>query len=263
MNRIIVWKTPGKLLEKIFYKFSKLISNFELLNLLNMIKKLLQDLFFKIQNERDITNKTKNAISIYFVEEVVEKRFGKPNYISSKSIKGYYDKYVEERDNKSGEPSNELKGLIAKYLGYKDFFDFENNNISKINKRGDGSKVKRNSVWFVWGFLLIISTSILYYKGMFRSKDCIVWKVDHYEKIDCNSDFSITMLKNLNIKRFKKIEVSRSTLIFRNGKVVIWYGKSSKGELEYFNSPGVHPITGKQLKPMTKYMVDKYIYKKN
>ena len=35
-----------------------------------------------------------------------------------------------------------------------------------------------------------------------------------------------------------------------NNKPTIWYGKSDKGELEFFNSRGIHPATGKELKPI-------------
>ncbi len=41
--------------------------------------------------------------------------------------------------------------------------------------------------------------------------------------------------------------------------VRIWYGKNREGELEYFSSQGLHPQTGKTLKPITRYMIEKYI----
>ncbi|WP_157961207.1 hypothetical protein [Lutibacter citreus] len=46
------------------------------------------------------------------------------------------------------------------------------------------------------------------------------------------------------------------------GKPIIWYGKSINGELDYFNSRGVHPITGKELKPITEYILKQYYFQK-
>ena len=94
---------------------------------------MLEKLFTEIKNEKDNDNKTKNGISIYFVEKILEEQFKKPNYISSKTIKGYYEKYVEKRENKSGEPNSELKNIISNYLGYKNFLDFETKNLSIIS----------------------------------------------------------------------------------------------------------------------------------
>lgn len=50
-------------------------------------------------------------------------------------------------------------------------------------------------------------------------------------------------------------------LIFfdKSGNAQIWYGKNLKGELEIFTSLGLHPETGKTLKPISKYMIEKYI----
>ena len=50
-------------------------------------------------------------------------------------------------------------------------------------------------------------------------------------------------------------------LIFtsKKGDVKIWYGKNIVKELEYFSLLGVHPETGKTLKPITEYMIKKHI----
>ena len=48
----------------------------------------------------------------------------------------------------------------------------------------------------------------------FNSKDCIVWKVDHYEKASC---FTTNALDNskykINIDLFKKVTVDTSTVL--------------------------------------------------
>ena len=44
-----------------------------------------------------------------------------------------------------------------------------------------------------------------------------------------------------------------------DGSERLWYGKNKNKELEYFTAFGKHPETGKTLKPITKYMIAKYI----
>jgi hypothetical protein len=226
-----------------------------------MLKKLLNQLFDKLDNERDNDRKTKNGNAIYFVEEVLEKEYGLPNYISSRAIKGYYDKYVEGKVNNAGEPSAELKNLISKYLGYNDFLDFENNNES-IGRVTKISKLKVIKITVLITLMLIVIFGFLYYKEIFKRNNCIIWDADHYERINCEGKSQNLLLKDVDVEKFKKVKVSDTTTFFVNGHPVIWYGKSDKGKIEYFNSRGVHPITLKELKPITEHIINKYIYKK-
>ncbi|WP_456460613.1 hypothetical protein [Lutibacter sp.] len=225
-----------------------------------MLKKLFSLLFNKLENERNNDKKTKNGNAIYFVEEILEKKYGLPNYISSRSIKGYYDKYVEEKENNTGEPSAELKNLISKYLGYTNFLDFENNNISiGRSVRSPRLKIIKRAILVA---LMFITLFVFYFTGIFESNNCVVWKTDHYEKINCEGKSPNLLLQDINIEKFKKVKISDTTVFFVNNHPVIWYGKSSKGEMEYFNSRGVHPSTLKELKPITKHIINKYIYEK-
>ena len=234
-----------------------------------MLKKLLEELFEKVELENNLDNKTKNGISRFFVETVLEERYNKPNYISSRSIKGYYEKYVEKKENKSGEPNSELKNLISNYLGYTDFLDFETKNFNgstSLSKSDVINKIKNYSDTIKkWVIPIIATTSIASGIGIREliEEPCISWKTDHYEKVDCNSEFSIQMLKDLNIDNFKKVNINKIENYFINGKAVIWYGKSTNGNIDFFNSRGVHPITGKELRPITQYIIDKYIKNQN
>jgi len=58
----------------------------------------------------------------------------------------------------------------------------------------------------------------------------------------------------------KKIIVSDTTTFFEGGKAKIWYCKVGSVP-EFFDGPGFHPITGKGLRPVTDYIIDKYIIK--
>ncbi|WP_435682498.1 hypothetical protein [Nonlabens sp.] len=56
------------------------------------------------------------------------------------------------------------------------------------------------------------------------------------------------------------MNVTCDTVFFKSDNSVrFWYGKNKKKEIEYFTDLGLHPETGKTLKPITGYMIEKYI----
>ncbi|MEN9907587.1 MAG: hypothetical protein RLZZ540_728 [Bacteroidota bacterium] len=98
----------------------------------------------------------------------------------------------------------------------------------------------------------------------FSKDECMQWQADHYEIVDCEESklgianlFSKVPL-NENMLHFKKIEVCDTTTFFKHKKAVVWYSKKGN-QLEFFNAPGFNPENDKPLKPITKYMIDKYI----
>ncbi|RXP60891.1 hypothetical protein EC396_04350 [Lutibacter sp. HS1-25] len=226
-----------------------------------MLKELLHQLFVKLENEIGNNKKSKNGNAIYFVEEILENQFKKPSFISSKAIKGYYDKYVEGKENNAGEPSIELKDLISKYLGYEHFLAFETQN--KATNFFNVKKSKITLLNYSLTALLSLTLIVAFYKIYLANKndDCVIWQFNHYEKVNCDNQFAIQKPTDINIEKFNKVNVNDSTIFFINNKPIIWYGKSVKGEIEFFNARGTHPITGKELKPVTSYIINKYVYK--
>lgn len=103
----------------------------------------------------------------------------------------------------------------------------------------------------------------------FRDKNCMVWVKNHYEAVEYDVVKNTAEVSPLNqelLDNFKKITVCDTTTFFKNGDTdnpLVWYGKApDKKEYEYFNQPGLHPETGKTLRPITKYIIGKYILKK-
>lgn len=103
----------------------------------------------------------------------------------------------------------------------------------------------------------------------FPDKNCMVWVKNHYEAVEYDKVKDTAEVSPLNqgvLDNFKKITVCDTTTFFKNGDTdhpLVWYGKSTdKKEYEYFNQPGLHPETGKTLKPISKYIIGKYILKK-
>ena len=98
-------------------------------------------------------------------------------------------------------------------------------------------------------------------------KQCMQWQNDHYVEIDCNNQqnsfakFSPIIAKDENIKTLRKIDPCTVSDFFDSyGNSKVWYHKKNN-RYEYFNSDGHHPITGKDLKPVTKYIIKNQINK--
>ncbi|MFC4739028.1 hypothetical protein ACFO3U_03385 [Flavobacterium ponti] len=97
---------------------------------------------------------------------------------------------------------------------------------------------------------------------VFPTKECMQWQKDHYELVDCDikglMSFSETIPIDAHQLQLKKIKVDTNTIFFRGNEPVIFYCKVN-GELQYFNQLGNHPETGKALKPISHYIINKYI----
>lgn len=120
-------------------------------------------------------------------------------------------------------------------------------------------------------FALLVFGSLSYgiKSNFFPNKNCMVWVKNHYQAVEYDKvkdTADAIPLNQYTLDNFKKITVSDTTTFFKNGdynRPLVWYGKSSnKKEYEYFNQPGLHPETGKTLKPISRYIIKKYILSK-
>jgi len=118
------------------------------------------------------------------------------------------------------------------------------------------------------GIVAVLSLVLGYIinQAFFPDKECMQWQNDHYELVDCSSvkqgiatQNEVKPIDNSAIN-LQKIEVNKQTQFFKNGKPQVWYSKI-KGKLQYFNSYGINPETDKPLKPITNYMIKKYVMK--
>lgn len=97
-------------------------------------------------------------------------------------------------------------------------------------------------------------------QGTHLSGGCMYWNEDHYEAIDCNKkipNFRVIALDTAKLKNFKKITTPDTITYLARGWV--WYSKIN-GKIEFYTSGGEHPVSlDHRLKPITNYMIDKYI----
>jgi hypothetical protein len=92
------------------------------------------------------------------------------------------------------------------------------------------------------------------------SGNCMYWLEDHYKPIACNQKIPNAMviaLDTMKLKNFRKITRPDTITYQAIGKV--WYSKIN-GKIEYYTSGGEHPVVfDRELKPITVYIINKYI----
>ncbi len=99
-----------------------------------------------------------------------------------------------------------------------------------------------------------------------HTQKCMIWKNDSYKIASCHqllaSKTCNTPIAYNEVKfnHFKKIEVTAAYPFFsETNQPQVWYQKKGKYKVEFFSAPGIHPLTCKTLKPVTPYIVEKYV----
>ena len=235
-----------------------------------MIKQLFSDLLTKLKTEEKNDSDTRSGCFKYFEEVILEEKFNKRGIVTYRTLVDYYKKYVDGIENNSGEPKTELKDLIAKYLGFKSYLDFERQNSSEINTSSnlgitkvDSKKIKPTKKYIIVGVLVFVSVVIIFTlkNSLFSKGDCIIWVENHFEEANCKNKKAIdNKIYTIDIENFKQIEVNNKTTFFENGKELVWYGKSKDDKIDFFNHRGIHPETLDELKPVTEYIINKYVF---
>lgn len=215
-----------------------------------MSDQLLKDTFKKAgyESEKNSVNGKAEFISEYILENFKYS-------ISSKSIIRYY----------KGEsiPNQELKNCLCQFLGYDNYEKYLiwNSSIKTEVIISDSEKSTKNSPKkIITIFLILISLiGISAYVGFKNGEEkCMLWDNNRYVETSCLGEKFEQKLNIHLLHNFRKIKVTNTSTFFRNGEVQVWYDKSNN-ELEYFTAPGIHPTNGKTLKPITKYIIEKYI----
>lgn len=133
---------------------------------------------------------------------------------------------------------------------------FVKDDVSTIIKAGLKQKVGIGSLFVVGLFGA---------KSMFlKEKQCMEWKEDHYEMVDCQSE-QLGLANSKIIKPYSEMEFNRrelkvcdTTKFFNGDKPLVWYSKKNN-EKQFFNMDGENPENGAELKKVTPYIIEKYV----
>lgn len=218
--------------------------------------------------EKGMASPSKSAVSELlsdYIEEVCDFRFGE------RRLRDFYNAALKQEEVEIKQQA--VRDGLAQYLGFRGFEDWfvkEQNGADADNSLVNDSTrpftfivlfLNRNKTT-----LLILVTGFVLFLGInyINSEKWMKWEGNHFVETDFDGHKvekgQIVIFNENKMDNFKKIEPTCETQFFNSkGNAQLWYGKNRKGELEYFTDLGKHPETGKTLKPITKYMNNKYI----
>ncbi|MFH6947743.1 hypothetical protein ACHRV6_04580 [Flavobacterium sp. FlaQc-51] len=141
---------------------------------------------------------------------------------------------------------------------------FANTSIERNHKKKFPPITIKHAIVFASVFLFI-GFVVIYFA--FPNKECMQWSGDHYEIVDCELKIQgVGKSSNIEILdptlvNLKKIKVCDTTTYFdKNGVAIIWYAKTANG-IDFFNVHGRHPENNSPLRPVTHYIINKYVKK--
>lgn len=237
-----------------------------------MHNKLIKESFEKAlqqEAERGILNPSKSRLATIlsdYIEENQDFQFGE------RRLRDYYNEALAEAQVEIKQPAV-LNGLSS-FLGYNNYQDFvvrltENKNdpisLEPENEVGETLRiltfVKKHKISLT---ITLIAAAVIIFLMVFNQERWMSWDGDNYVE----TSFDAEKLKSGTLKVYKEDRIANFALLkpecdtqFFNadGNVRVWYSKSKNGKLDFFSGYGLHPISGKTLKPITKYIIDKYI----
>lgn len=223
-----------------------------------MYKEVILESFKKGRNE--ISGKTTKTqigehISIYLLNEYKIQ-------VSGRTLRNLFNDASTIADNNDISINSSFVNALCNYLGYKDYNHFIKDKHDPIPSKLI-SNTKNN--WIII-FISLITISFVIGFGNFNQERWMQWDGEKYIEVKFNKKkYKLDQLELLDkkvISSFHKTTPNCKTSFFdEKGIEKLWYGKNTNKEIEFFSSLGRHPETGKTLKPITRYMIKKYICK--
>ncbi|MDY2588192.1 hypothetical protein [Winogradskyella aquimaris] len=223
-----------------------------------MIKDLIVDAYKKGKEaliEQGSTNPSDNAISEYisiFINEDCKIQ------INPRTLRNYYKDALEDPEKDISISRTDVINSLCQFIGYSNYQDY-------VKTKNSHPKLRASKKYNIIGLIVLISifiVSILFFKK--NEPRLMIWNNDHYEEVEFNLEkyklSDLKVYKQERIDNFKKIEPTCDYQFFdADGTVLIWYGKNTNKDYEFFTDLGLHPETGKTLKPITDYIIEKHI----
>uniref|UniRef100_UPI004049BCCB hypothetical protein n=1 Tax=Gelidibacter sp. TaxID=2018083 RepID=UPI004049BCCB len=216
-----------------------------------------------------LTNPSKNRLSKilsdYFTDDV--------NFsFTDRSLKEYYNEAIAiEADKDINIPQQAVINGLCQYLGYESYQAFLGNNTTpNFNSEASAntSQKPKTIPFFKKHKIVLLSVLVaiilVTYIIKINQLCWMKWNGESYEEAPYKAElFQNGTLKPCNsdrLEHFKKVKDPNCNTEFfnRDGSAKVWYVKNKNGTLDCFTSYGRHPETGKDLKPITVYMIEKY-----
>ncbi len=178
--------------------------------------------------------------------------------------------YAKNKQQSKTSTESTFKRKIFKKCQITDHQNSDNKSQFKIPE-----SIFSNKKFFLsLGTFLAIYVLMITAKYLFASKSSpdkqdvryMIWTGDSYKEapyhIIKSSDglSNIALYEESKMLNFKKVDVTPYYPFFtKQNEPNLWYAKNSKNEIEFFSAPGKHPVSGKTLKAITPYIIEKYI----
>jgi hypothetical protein len=207
-----------------------------------------------------------NGESLEFSSPEMEQRELNVQIDNSGSLEKFLDEKEKEKGREKGVENetvtkrvNNIEVILPRPKGVIEFVD---------KKKGTWKPpINMKDAIIGASIFLFIGFVIVYFA--FPQKDCMQWSGDHYEMVDCNlkidsyGSFANIEILDPTLVNLKKIKVCDTTACFdKNGVAIIWYAKTANG-IDFFDAHGRHPENGSSLRPVTNYILDKYVRHKS
>lgn len=237
-------------------------------------KDLILEAFKKAKSylvEKGIQSPSKSGVAEVlsdYIEQECKFQFGE------RRLRDYYNEALKDEAIEIKQQA--VRDGLAKYLGYENFRDLlirYTETKKDLQNKTQSESIEKSKAFFVKQFLSRNKTTVLIASGCLilfliinsiNKEKWMVWEGNHFVETDFDSHEmekgQIFLFNENQVARFRKLQPNCETQFFNSeGKELLWYGKNDNGELEYFTDLGRHPETGKTLRPITRYMIKKYI----
>jgi hypothetical protein len=156
-----------------------------------------------------------------------------------------------------------ISGKTESLVEDKGFEDQASSFVSTIKNNFFERLLKKSKPTIIITTIIFCLIGGVIYFG-FIKKNCMQWTGNHYEEVSCDlkvqgiGTYNVAEPLDERIINLRKVKVSDTTTFFKNGEAVIWYVKV-RDSVEFFNTHGRHPENKKPLRPVTQYIIDKYV----
>ncbi len=178
--------------------------------------------------------------------------------IAERTLRNYWGDF--EKNPNYRIPTGEVLDGLGKLCGREDYADW-----LRYFKKGVKKGISRKYIVIGVLILFLFVFGLVYWFS--KRVPGMVWNLDHYEqkKFDeiLYAEGKMDSLNPVILENFRKVNPDSITFFFdEDEKPLIWYGYNSEGKLEFFTYRWYHPETKKELKPISTYMINKYILSK-